>query len=213
MLKKSVVIKAKPIKTIKNVRIDYKTVVFYTVFVCGIICGIALFKVGNDDLTGFVSSILNSYTSSKSENGIFGCFCISFLFMLILLFGNYINGMCAVGIPLISVVPFIFGLFCSVCISTYFVNYGLDGLIYCIITDVPFFALTAAVLIKGCGESVKMSLELFDSITNSNKTEKVRLNLLKDYTIMYLILCVPIAIGAMISALIFNTFSSFFTFI
>lgn len=213
MFKKSVVIKAKPIRSVKNIHIDYTTVILFTLFICGIICGIALFKIENTEWGQFIANLLKSYLSSKAENGIFGCFCTSFLLMSVLVLCNFISGMCAFGIPIISAVPFVFGLFCSVCISAIFVNYGLNGLFYCVVTNVPCFAITAAVLIKGCCESVKMSLELFATITNQKKADGKKTNLFKDYTVLYLVLCIPIIVGALISAVNFKLFSNLFVFV
>lgn len=210
MLKRSVVIKAGRLKPIK---IDYKTVVLFTLFICGVIIGVSVVKSGGDEWNLFSKKILTNYLSAKSNGNILKCFSSTFVMMISVAFISFLTGLCAVGVPFIGFVPLLFGGFCGVAVSTFVVNFGIQGLVYCTIINIPCYAITAASIIKCSCESLKMSLELFGAISDSGFGDCKRKGYLKEYTVNYLVLCIPIAIGSLASAIGFEVFSGLFNFV
>lgn len=210
MLKRSVVIKAGRFKPIK---VDYKTVVFFTLFICGVIIGVSIVKNSGDEWKLFSEKLLSNYFSAKNNGNILTCFSSTFVMMIFIVFVSFIIGLCAVGVPFISIVPILFGGICGSVVSTFTVNYGVQGLVYCTIINIPCYAITTASIIKCSCESLKMSLELFGAISDSGFSEGKRKGYLKEYTVNYLVLCIPIAIGSLISAIAFEVFSGLFGFV
>lgn len=209
MLKRSVVIKA---GRLKPLRIDYKTVVLFTLFICGVIIGVSIIKNGGDEWNVISKKMMSSYLSTKSNGNILTYFCSTFVMMISIVFISFLTGLCAVGVPFIGVIPLAFGVVCGSVVSSFAVNYGIQGLVYCTIINIPCYAIVTAGLVKCCCESLKMSLELFSVIANSTVESKQK-GYLKDYTINYLILCIPIALGSLISTVGYEIFSGFFSFI
>lgn len=213
MFKKSVVVKANKIKRIPGISPDYKSIIFFTLFVCGLIIGVTIIKNGESDFTDIFSKLLHNSISAKNNNSWFRCFCGEFLWLFLLILIDFICGLCGVGLPLIWLVPVCFGSIAGLILSLYFVNYGMPGLGYCALINIPCYAITAATLIKCCCESTKVSNEIFFYILGGKKSDNTKEPLLKDYIINYVLLCIPIIIAALISTGSFKLFSGLFNFV
>lgn len=210
MLKRSVVIKARRIKPLK---LDYQTIILFTLFLCGLIIGIAITKNGSEEWNNFATNLLSNYISTKSQSSFLRCFSGTLVILLLCIFIDFLFGLCAVGTPFVWLVPLLFGCFCGCGVSCLLINYGLKGLCYCALVNIPCYAITAATLIKCCCESTKMSVELFTNICGFHNANVKNTIFFKEYVINYLVLCVPIVIGALISTVCFKLFSSLFIFI
>ncbi len=207
MLKKGVVIKA---KRIKPINFDCETIILFSLFLCGVILGVFLIKNCDDDIKNAVSTLLNNYISAKSECGFLSCFSGIVVFLIIFIITAFLFGLCAVGTPLVWLVPIVFGVMCSGYVSLMLINYGLKGLFYCIMVDLLPYAITTATLVKCCCESTKISVNLFGCIAGDNAFKSK--NLLKEYVLNYLILCIPVLVGALISTFCFKIFQGLFIF-
>ena len=207
MFKKGVVIKA---KRIKPINLDCETIILFSLFLCGLILGVFLIKNCNDDIKNAFSTLLGNYISAKSECGFLGCFSGVVVFLIIFILIAFLFGLCALGTPLVWLVPIIFGIICSGYVSLMLMNYGLKGLLYCVMVDLLPYAITTATLVKCCCESTKISVNLFSCIAGDNALKGK--NLFKEYIISYLILCIPVIIGALISAFCFKIFQGLFIF-
>ncbi len=207
MFKKGVVIKA---KRIKPLNLDCETIILFTLFLCGIILGAFLIKNCGDEVKNALSTLLRSFFSAKSESGFLACFSGVLFFLLLFILIVFLFGLCAVGTPLVWLVPIIFGIFCSGYVSLMLINFGVKGLFYFVMVDLFPYAITTATLVKCCCESTKISINLFSCLAGDNTLKGN--NLLKDYILNYLILCVPVLIGAIISAFCFKIFQGLFIF-
>lgn len=207
MFKNSVVFKS---KNFKKLNWDYETIILFTLFLCGVILGVFLLKNSTNEFRDFINSCLRNYISTKNQSNFFMCFSGVAVFLLVFVIIDFIFGLCAMGTPLVWIVPVCFGAISGCCFSGMFINYGLKGLLYCFLVDLPCYAITAATLVKCCCESTKMSVGLFSCIGgNSNFTSFCSF---KDYLLNYLILCIPILLGALLSTVCFKIFSSLFIF-
>ncbi len=205
-MKKSVVIKAKRIKPLKW---DYQTVVLFTLFLCGVILGVLIIKNGSEELKDLLNNCMRNYISTKNKSGFLMCFSGIVAVLLLFVFLDFLLGLCAVGTPLVWTIPIIFGIVCGCCVSCMLNIYGLKGLLYCILVDLLCYAITAATLIKCCCESTKMSVDLFMSIVGNNYKTNC---LFKEYSINYLVLCIPIIIAALLNTACFKIFAGLFIF-
>ena len=210
MLKKSVVIKANKIKPKIKFQFDYRTVLYFTLLICGIIIGVFINKKGSNEWHIFFENLICNYLITKSSNSIFTNFCSIFSAVFIVFLYNYISGLCGVGIPFTSFSPFILGVYYGVILTFYYLSYGFSGIIYCALVNLPLYAITAATLVKCCCESSNISKEIFFYLISGKGEGKP---LLKEYTIKYLVYLIPVSAGALISALFFHLFSHLFTFI
>ncbi len=207
MLKNKTIIKTNRINFNK---FDFKIIFLFCLFLCGIIIGISVVKNCEDELKNVIFNYLENYLSVKNQSGFFECFLGSFSILAIYIFANFLFGLCAVGTPLVCFIPTLFGFFCGSGVSCLFIKYGLKGLCYCGLVLVPCYAITAATIIMCCCESSVMSIQLLNCIKNG-KFNKINLSF-NDFLLKHLILCIPIAIGALISTIGFRLFSSLFIF-
>lgn len=210
MLKRSVVIKAKRIKPLK---LDYPTVILFSIFICGIIFGVSISKKIIQSENDFLTVLINNYISMIKDCTFFECFIGIFLVIIFVAFIDFIIGLCAVGTPLVWLIPALFGCFCSSIVTCLLIKQGIQGIGYCLLINIPCYAITAATLIKCCCESSKMSLELLGVLTGAPVRDKAKNKLLQEYIINYLILCIPLVGAALIKTVSFKLFSGFFTFV
>lgn len=206
-MKRSVVIKAKRLKPINW---DFETIILFTLFLCGVILGVFLIKNCSDDIKNLLARVVSDYISAKSQNSFTVCFSGLFILVLIFIFFSFMFGLCAVGTPLIWLLPIIFGAFGGGYVSILLMNYGLKGLLYFVIVDMVCYAITTATLMNCCCESTKISVNLFSCIAGNNNLKNACL--FKNYALNYLVLCVPVALSAVLSTILFKIFQGLFIF-
>lgn len=213
MLKRSVVIKANKFKHNKGFRFDYKTLIFFTIFLCGLIIGVIVFKQSGEHFADFVTNILEKHLTACYDNNIFKNFCSVFFTFSVFLVFLFIFGLCAVGQPFIWFMGFSFGCVVGVVLSSYFCAFGILGVGYCALINIPCYAITAATLIKCCCESTKISNEIFFFTLGAGGGVVDKNILFKEYLLKYLVFLVPIAIAALLKACFLKLFSGLFSLV
>jgi hypothetical protein len=69
MFKKGVIIKAGNIRKFTGFNFDYKLIIYFTLFLCGVIIGVLVIKNAGDDFNRFFSRLLVNYVNAKKQNG------------------------------------------------------------------------------------------------------------------------------------------------
>jgi hypothetical protein len=118
--------------------------------------------------------------------------------------------MCGLGSVFVSFSPVIIGVYYGVSVTSYYLNFGAQGILYCLLINLPLYAIAAATLIKGCCESVKISKNVLFYLISGKGEGKP---LIKDYTVKFLFYLIPLISGSVMSALLYNWFSKLFSFI
>ncbi len=208
-MKKAVIIKTPKIKIYKNIKFDYKTLIFFTFTLCGLIIGAFIAKEMDSELFNLIKGYLINNFEIRTQNSVFTVFCSIFCVTLIIILCNYILGLCAVGQFFSIITPFLFGIYCGFLSTIYFLINNLNGILYVASINLPFYAITAASLIKCCCESYNTSIEIFKFAQSGKTTNKP---ILKEYTLKFSIFLIPVCIGAFISALLFKWLNHLFTF-
>ncbi len=210
MLKRNFIINTKRLPIHK---MDLKSTIMVSLFLCGLILGIVLIKNCDSDLKNLLLKCIDNYISVKSKCSFLDCFLGTLTILLTCVCLNFLFGLCAVGVPLVWMVPVFFGFFCGCGVSCLFINFGLKGLCYCALVNVPCYAITAATLIKCCCESTKMSVQIFNYIMGVRPDSLKGCLSFKDFLLNNLAFCIPILIGALLSTIGFKMFASLFIFI
>lgn len=210
MLKRHVVIKAKRINPKINIKIDYKTLVFFTLMVCGVILGVFISEKGSDEWHRFFTTVIKSYLHFEESKSILAIFSRIFLPFFTLYLITYLVGMCGMGVPFLTIIPLILGGYFGVEITQYYINFGLSGIGCCALIYAPIYAIATATLIKCCCQAFDISKEIFFySITGKGDGKPI----FKEYSLKHLFFLVPIIIGAGISTLFYTLFGDLFSFI
>lgn len=208
MLKKHVVIKRPSIKPLK---LDYKTIILFTLFFCGIIFGSMIIGGKEGTLHNIMSNVISDSIAFKYSNNLLMYFLSVFSGFAIILLYDYICGLCGFGMPFLYLTPVSLGVLFSIIIGAFYMNYGLSGIGYCVLINVPCYAITAATLIKCCCYSKKISEDVLIYLVSGKADKKD--GILKEYTIKYLFYGIIIALSSLISALSFRLFSHLFSFV
>ncbi len=209
MLKRNFVINTKRLPIHK---IDIQAVFLFTLFLCGVIWGIVLIKNCDDDLKELVFKYVKNFISIKSDCSFIECFLGTLTVLILCLFFDILFGLCAVGVPIIWLLPVCFGVFCGAGVSCMFISYGLKGLCYYALVNLPCYAITAATLIRCCCEGTRMSVRILNCIRGLRMDNHKGALSFNEFILNHLALCIPIFIGALLSALGFKLFSSLFIF-
>lgn len=209
-MKKSFVIRASKLKRGK-LHIDYKTIVFFTLLLCGVILGTIISREGSLAWHSFFNTFVNNHLSAKATSSIFRNFSLVFICLFMIMVFNYISGLCGVGSIFLYLTPVLFGLYCGIIVCQYYYIYHLSGIVYCVLVNIPCYAITAATLIRCCRYSQDISKDILFYLING-RSEKQD-SILYSYSISYLIMTIPIVIGSLLSAISFRLFSDLFEFI
>lgn len=195
-------------RSFKKIKFDYSIVILSTIFLCGVIIGIFLIHNCDDDLKNMLFNILENYISTKSNSGFIAIFSFELVLLLTFVMLEFILGLSAVGSPFAVLILAFFGVFSGAGASCIILNWGLKGIFYLLLVILPCYAITAAILVKCCCLSIRISSILFNCILQKD-TIKRSICDFKEYTLNYLILIVPVLIGVVISTVLFKVFCTF----
>ena len=209
-MKKSVVIR--PIN-LKKVRFDYKAIILFIIFICGIVLGISLYDNSGKDIRDILIRYMETSLDNKINQTYFKTFVTSFVYMVFPIALSYVFGLCATGLPFVWLMPIIYGVINGIVASMYYYSYSAKGVALFALSVLLGNAITAATLIKCCCESSVMSLNIFSAITSKKGSIKNEIYNIKDYTINYLILIIPVIIASFINTTSYRVFYKLFGFV
>lgn len=196
-MKKSVVIKAKRIHPISSYNLDYKALLFFIIFVCGLILGITIIKNSDKGICSLIFEIIKRNLITLKNSSFLNIFSGTFLSLFITIFYIYLFGLCCIGIPFIGIAPLVWGVFSGIVVSSFYSLFGFSGLGYCCIINIPCYAITAATIIRGCCVGANMSNEIFISLI-SGELKKQSENMIKSYSIKFIALIVFLVLSALL---------------
>ena len=211
-MKKSVVIKAKRIHPITSFNLDYKSLVFFIIFVCGLILGITIIKNSDEGISNLICGLLKRYLITLKNSSFLNIFSGTFLSLFIGLFYIYLFGLCCIGTPFIGIAPLIWGVFSGIIVSSFYSLFGFSGLGYCCIINIPCYATTAATIIRGCCIGANMSNEIFLSLISS-ELKKQPENIIKNYSIKFIVLIVFLVLATLMKTGSYELFGDLFVLV
>ena len=211
MLKKSVVIGAHKLRKSRPAFNDYKSVIYLCVLACGVCFGVMLSRNGGEWWHSFWGTIINNHLTAKLDSSLLMNFCGAFTPVLILLLYCFVFGMCGVGAPFLYLAPLALGVFSGTCGAELYHMFSIEGLAYWCCVNIPCNAIVAATLIRCCCYGSELSSYIF-SVMIYPKTER-REHVLKDYSIKFLVMLVPVALGALLSTATFALVGKLFSFL
>lgn len=208
MLKKSVVIKRKKLPV---PRLNYKNLLFFTLFFCGFFIGLLSIKGEGNQLKIILNDFFGEYLLNKSSESFLAGLLNSFFIICFFPFITFIFGLCAVGVPIIIATPTLIGIIVGMAIGFLYSCYSLQGLVYAALIIIPCVAIVIGTLIRCCNEAVNMSLEIIANI--SGYKAQTKKNILKEYFLKFLIYSIPLLLSAILNTTSYNVFSHLFSFV
>lgn len=195
-------------KSFKGIKLDYSLVILSTIFLCGVIIGVFFIKNCDDELKNVFFNLLDNWISTKSNSGIITIFSFELVLLLTFVLFEFVFGLSAVGTPFIVLILAFFGVFSGAGASCIILNWGIKGLFYLLLVALPCYTITAAILVKCCCLSIRISSNLFNCILQKDIIKRNFCDF-KEYLLNYMILIVPIVIGVIISTILFKVFCAF----
>ena len=174
------------------------------------IFGAILIKKDDSEIINSFLDIFKTYIRIKKEQSIGLNFMNSLAINLIFVLCAFILGLCAVGLPFLSILPIIKGIGIGMLTGFLYSNFALQGLGYCVLILYPGLMPAVYALLLSCTTGVKSSYNMLLSLS-SNKAIKGETNL-KIYCIKFLIFFMLIIFSSVIDAVVIRLFSGFFSF-
>lgn len=191
-------------------REEWKMFTLVSLFFSGMIIGAISVKHTDNMLNARLVIMFSDYTMLRTTQSFFQTFINSFSVCLLFLLVVFTSGLCAVGAPIIAIVPLFRGIGIGVVSGYLYSTYSMSGAGYCMTVIFPSAIISTATLLFGCNESFIMSYEIYNII--SGKTQNKHGNLLKKYSIRFSILLIIMLLSAIIDTITTMIFASKFNF-
>lgn len=179
----------------KGLNIDYGNVTkgFYLVafYVAGLILGAVLFdKLELCDLISkFISTKDCAFVHTFTQDMITNC---SLFIISVLL------GLCIIGFPFLSLVPFLYGFCISLRIAYYYSVYNIKGVGYSLLLIIPETVLIILLQFFTIEKSKSLSRELFNSAKNKSSSELNLTDYAKSYAKYGILILLVTAINSLL---------------
>ena len=194
-----------------SLRDSWRIILLLCMFISGLIIG--SFSIKNNDALMFeqLEEIIKSAIIKKESISFLNSFTDTLITNMLFLIVAFALGLCAVGIPAISLIPMIKGFSMGITGAYIYLNYSVKGVCYCLTVLFPAQIIISSILIFACNESFYMSADLFSTLNNRNVLKEK--NLIGKYLTRFALLSVFIIISSLIDASLTKLFSSFFAFV
>lgn len=190
-------------KKIRPVASNWLIFVLIFMLFFGVILGSFIVKSENNVLSMNLVKAYSLYSDINNCSGAGALFFRIFLFTSCVITLIYFTGLCAVGIPFVSIIPFAAGAFAGIVAGYYYKSLLLKGLGYCMIIFFPAMTVFAVSVLLACKESIIMSHNMLCLLSMRHTQPNVTF---KSYSLKYMIY---IALGGL-SSVIFAVLSRFF---
>ncbi len=189
---------------------SWRIVLLLCLFICGLIIGSYAIKCNDSLLYSQLDEILKESIIKRNSMKFFNTFLDSFITDAVFLVITFAAGLCAIGIPAISIMPLIKGFSVGITGAYIYSAYSVKGVCYCLFVFFPAQIISSAILIFACNESFYMSADLFSTLNNNSLKEK---NLVRLYLTRFGLFLLFSAVIALTDAFIYRVFSSVFAII
>ena len=191
-----------------SMRDSWRIALLTSLLICGLMIGAFVIKNNNGIFSEQLVEIIKESISRKKDSGFLSLLIDSFIPNLMYMILCFSFGLCAVGIPAISVLPLIKGFSIGIISSYIYSCYSVKGVCYCLIILFPAQIISSALLIYAGNEGYYMSSELFTAVSKMSNTSEN--NSFRLYIVRFLILLAFSLIASLFDALLSILFSRFF---
>ena len=193
----------------KIISSNKQMIILLGLFFAGLIIGSFSVKNENSFIVSKTISSYMSYVKSKAEISNIAVFFSTMLMSSSVIVIAYFIGLCAIGIPLISLIPLATGSFIGMISGYIYETYMLKGLGYCGIIIFPCAVISVSAIIFSCKESMLMSKNMLNLLSQRHNN---KYNDFKTYSLKFVIYISISASGALIEAIMNHLFIRLFNF-
>ncbi len=187
---------------------NYRLLILLMIFVFGIVSGALCIRRGEGEFLERLAVLMESYRITRSSQPFFVNCCNSLLINAVIQLCAAVSGFSALGAPFIMLLPFVKGVALGAVSGFLYSTHSLSGLGYCLVVLYPGNVIAAMSLFFACNESCALSKSIFGKVfSNTDKTEDLRV-----FALRQLFYFGITSISALLDALLYSSFSSFFDF-
>ncbi|MBQ3149758.1 MAG: stage II sporulation protein M [Clostridia bacterium] len=181
--------------------------VLLLLFTTGMVVGSVVIRKGAGEILSDILNIYSDYISAKAGESVLTGFCNSFFIVLILLIITYSLGLCAVGTPVIYLIPLVSGIGTGTVSAFMYSKYLLKGIGYCALISYPGKIICTVVMITACAAAAEMSTKMLKILTKQDEGVDY-----KDYNLRYLIYVGFAVLSALTDTVLNLLFGNYFIF-
>lgn len=195
---------------ITSLKKNRRILIMMLLFAAGMIIGAVSLKRADSYLSGAFSDMFSVYIRSKGSQSLGMNFINSLALNAAFMLAAFVFGLCAVGLPLICILPIIRGVGIGMLSGYLYSNFALRGLGYCVLVIYPGLIPAIFALLLACSAGINSSYEMLLSLS-SVKAQRGE-GSIKIYCMRFLIICILIILAAVIDAAASRLFCRLFSF-
>lgn len=195
---------------ITSLKKNRRILIMMLLFAAGMIIGAVSLKRADSYLSGAFSDMFSVYIRSKSSQSLGMNFINSLAVNAAFMLAVFVFGLCAVGLPLICILPIIRGVGIGMLSGYLYSNFALRGLSYCVLVIYPGLIPAIFALLLACSAGINSSYEMLLSLSSA-KAQRGE-GSIKIYCMRFLIICILIVLAAVTDAAASRLFCRLFSF-
>lgn len=195
---------------ITSLKKNRRILIMMLLFAAGMIIGALSLKKADSYLSGAFSDMFSVYIRSKSSQSLGMNFINSLAVNAAFMLAVFVFGLCAVGLPLICILPIIRGVGIGMLSGYLYSNFALRGLGYCVFVIYPGLIPAIFALLLACSAGINSSYEMLLSLSSA-KAQRGEWSI-KIYCMRFLIICILIVLAAVTDAAASRLFCRLFSF-
>lgn len=184
-------------------------VVVFAAFLAGMFYGAFLVGKIDESTAGLLGMLTDEYLASRISQSIWQTFISSLVSSVPYLILLFLLGFLSIGQPLIVVAPVFRGIGLGVTMGGLYLDYGMQGVLYCAVLIMPITLLVTFVLISASRNALKMA-NLFLSPVLREERAGASADALRIYCIKFLVFALVLLGASLLDALLNFLFSSLF---
>lgn len=173
---------------ITSLKKNRRILIMMLLFAAGMIIGAVSLKRADSYLSGAFSDMFSVYIRSKGSQSLGMNFINSLAVNAAFMLAVFVFGLCAVGLPLICILPIIRGVGIGMLSGYLYSNFALRGLGYCVLVIYPGLIPAIFALLLACSAGINSSYEMLLSLS-SVKAQRGE-GSIKIYCMRFLIICI-----------------------
>lgn len=143
-------------------------IIVFVIYVFGLIAGSVCYNSIDSESVKAVTDELLSFKQKTFTQQLVNDLCLN----MTMYFLTFIFGLCCIGLPAVSLMPFLIGIINSVKISYFYLNYGTKGIGYTLLMILPGASMFVAVSVLSACDGIDMSRVLFKAAFRGGSFDK-----------------------------------------
>lgn len=182
-------------------------IIMLAIFAAGMIIGAGMLRNNTADFASNFTEIFDSYTKTRATQKIYTVFFNSLMIHLLFLIIAFVGGFSCIGLPIITILPFLKGIGTGMVAGYLFTNFAMSGIGYYLLTILPGAVIGNSTMLLACNCSNFASIDLLSVITGKHPADIL---LIQNYIKKYMILLVLSSFAALTDTILTKAFSYLF---